>query len=80
MLRHFFDVPTGRSDAAALATVRRRLAELDPGTRGPGAAHRRHVLGAPGSRAASRRAEHEKRATFEAVAHVLTALTTGRRW
>lgn len=74
MLRHFFDVPADTRDEVALDIVRRRLGELDPrlDSFAPSIAG---MFGKPGTSDGAEEVEHDKRATFEAVAHVLTALT-----
>jgi class 3 adenylate cyclase/tetratricopeptide (TPR) repeat protein len=79
MLRHFFDVPLGASEEDALAAVQRRLHELDPDLE-PFARRLASMFSAPGATHGGGidESEHEKRATFEAVAQVLGVLSAQR--
>lgn len=76
MLRHFFDVPLGGDEDLTRELVRRRLTALDPSLESH-APRLAKMFRAPSSddAAGGEESEQQKRKTFEAVAHVLLALS-----
>lgn len=74
MLRHFFGVALGARDEEALELVRRRLGELDERLEGFAPRIAGMFCAPSGASGGAEEGEHEKRSTFEAVAHVLGAL------